>query len=34
MRRRIIAGAARTSGPDVDADRNAEALANLTGFRR
>jgi len=34
MRRRIIAGAARTSGADVDADRNAEALANLTGFRR
>ena len=34
MRRRIIAGAARTSGPDLDADRNAEALANLTGFRR
>ena len=34
VRRRIIAGAARTSGPDLDADRNAEALADLTGFRR
>ena len=34
VRRRIIAGAARTSGPDVDGDRNAEALADLTGFRR
>jgi phosphonate transport system permease protein len=34
VRRRIIAGAARTSGPDVDTDRNAEALADLTGFRR
>jgi phosphonate transport system permease protein len=34
VRRRIIAGATRTSGPDVDGDRNAEALADLTGFRR
>ncbi len=33
VRRRIIAGVARTGGPD-DGDRNAEALADLTGFRR
>ena len=33
VRRRIIAGVAHTGGPD-DGDRNAEALADLTGFRR
>ncbi|MBC8363987.1 MAG: phosphonate ABC transporter, permease protein PhnE [Actinobacteria bacterium] len=34
VRRRIIAGVARTSGPDTDGDRNAEALRDLTGLRR
>ena len=33
VRRRIIAGVAHTGGPD-DGDRNAQALADLTGFRR
>ncbi len=33
VRRRIIAGVAHTGGPD-DGDRNAEALTDLTGFRR
>ncbi|MEE1564056.1 MAG: phosphonate ABC transporter, permease protein PhnE [Acidimicrobiales bacterium] len=33
VRRRIIAGVAHTGGPD-DGDRNGQALADLTGFRR
>jgi phosphonate transport system permease protein len=33
VRRRIIAGAARSAGPADDGDRNAEAIADLTGLR-